>query len=136
MYLLTVLKTQLFCDRKSLGSRLTKGVRLDLSLNFDQVWKASWTSPKKVLNRTIETSCPSIVLRGKREKLWHELQQLHVNRGDTSWEAKRRRIKGRSGHTCGKQISNNAYKGTSECFLGFPPRPPNICVYIYIYVGL
>ena len=132
MYLLTVLKTQLFCDRKSLGSRLTKGVRLDLSLNFDQVWKASWTSPKKVLNRTIETSCPSIVLRGKREKLRHELQQLHVNRGDTSWEAKRRRIKGRSGHTCGKQIQTMLTRAHQRVFRVPSQTPQHMCVYIYM----
>ncbi|CAK8988642.1 unnamed protein product [Durusdinium trenchii] len=51
--------------------RLEKNVRLDLALNFDQVWKA-----------------------GKREQLWAELHRLQ-RQGNTEWEAKRRRIAGR-----------------------------------------
>ena len=74
---------------------MTKDIRLDMCLNFDQVWKAAWSSPKKVLNRVVDTMCPSVVLKGKREKLWHELQSLQAaHSASTQWEAKRRRIKG------------------------------------------
>lgn len=31
--------------------RLSNDVRLDMALNFDQVWKQSWADPKKLLCR-------------------------------------------------------------------------------------
>ena len=73
--------------------RLEKNVRLDLALNFDQVWKAAWTNPVKVLTRVLDTQCPSVTLKGKREQLWAELHRLQ-HQGNTEWEAKRRRIAG------------------------------------------
>jgi hypothetical protein len=63
-----------------------------MALNFDQVWKCSWNTPKKVLNRVIDTDCSSISLKGKREALWHELAAMQKE--NVTWEAKRRRIAG------------------------------------------
>lgn len=71
--------------------RLQNNVRLDMALNFDQVWKSSWSNPKKVFQRVLDTNCPSVCLRGKRDALWQELSAMQK---DVQWEAKRRRIAG------------------------------------------
>lgn len=72
--------------------RLQNDVRLDMALNFDQVWKQSWSNPKKVLTRVLDTDCPSVSLKGKREALWNQL--MAMQKGTAEWTAKRRRIAG------------------------------------------
>ena len=72
--------------------RLDKSIRLDLCLNFDQVWRSNWSNPKKVLTRTAVTDAATSLIAGKRQKIWEELQKLQSQEVD--WTAKRRRIAG------------------------------------------
>lgn len=69
------------------------GTRLDLCLNFDQLWKSSWEQPKKLWHRTFGSDCPAHHLRGKRDQVLQHLSMLQ-NGEDRKWEVKRRRITG------------------------------------------
>lgn len=86
--------------------RLMHSVRLDMSLNFDQVWKASWTHPKKLLHRSFDVDCPSQHLRGKRDQVMNHLAKLQQSQ-QGQWEVKRRRI---TGSGAGSKTSPHAFK--------------------------
>lgn len=67
--------------------------RLDLCLNFDQLWKSSWEQPKKLWHRIFGSDCPAHHLRGKRDQVMVHLSKLQQEE-DRMWEVKRRRITG------------------------------------------
>lgn len=79
--------------------RATQGVRLDMTLNFDQLWKASWSQPKKLWHKVMDTNCAALHLSRTRDKIQNELFHLQQARGETSWEVKKRRVTG-EGHLC------------------------------------
>ena len=73
--------------------RQLNNVRLDMTLNFDQVWKPSWTKPKKLLHRSYMDEGPSCMLLGKREKVMAHLNALQQDAAK-EWQVKKRRITG------------------------------------------
>lgn len=93
-----------FADERMERSRKTfrlqraqQSVRLDMTLNFDQVWKATWEAPKKLWHRSFETEPMQATLTRKREKAQQELAALQRNRTPTWQVSKKRRITGLRG---------------------------------------
>ena len=73
--------------------RLEKSIRLDMCLNFDQVWKQSWGGPKKVYIREFETDVAMKVLSSKKRKICHHLETLQ-DHNRNPWAFKKKRIIG------------------------------------------
>lgn len=77
--------------------RLSNDVRLDMALNFDQVWKQSWADPKKLLCRQSDVTHPCNLMVGKRREAMEALSALQSRANgeqQDQWQAKRRRITG------------------------------------------
>lgn len=83
-------------SRKSFAfRRLSESVRLDMSINFDQVWKQSWQDPKTILFRKGEVSNPCDMLRGKKAQAVEALKALQLEQDQrTEGSTKKRRITG------------------------------------------
>ncbi len=80
--------------------RLSNDVRLDMALNFDQVWKQSWADPQKLLCRQSDVMNPCDLMVGKRRQAIEALTALQrrangEDLGQEQWQAKKRRITGR-----------------------------------------
>ena len=73
-------------------ARLQNDVRLDLCLNFDQVWKQCWSYPKKVLHRTFDSARLNDLLKGKRNEAVEEMFKMSGQGAE--WPFKRRRVRG------------------------------------------
>ena len=99
--------------------RQLHNVRLDMTLNFDQVWKPSWVQPKKLLHRAFLGDGPSCMLMGKREKVMAHLNDLQ-QAAAKDWQVKKRRITGSA--WCILYI----YIHICVCVY--------VCKYIYIYI--
>ena len=75
-------------------TRLSQDVRLDLCLNFDQVWKQSWSDPKRLLLKVASSEG----LKGKRAQAVQEMMDLQERLrggGEGDWKVVRRRVTGR-----------------------------------------
>ncbi|CAK9063017.1 unnamed protein product [Durusdinium trenchii] len=68
--------------------RMERNVRLDMCLNFDQVWKAAWSRPFQVWCKGNELD-----LHGKRHAVQQQLEGLQA--GNREWETRSRRVKGK-----------------------------------------
>lgn len=73
--------------------RLTQDVRLDMALNFDQVWKSSWSSPTKLLHKVFDVDCPQRLLTSRRERVAAIIHGMQPAK-EEPWRVKRRRISG------------------------------------------
>jgi len=74
-----------------LPARLQEDARLDLCINFDQVWKQTWSYPKQVLHRAHESGSWRSLLSSKRKEAIEHLQKINENKEQ---HTKRRRIRG------------------------------------------
>ena len=83
-------------SRKSFAfRRMSDSIRLDMSINFDQVWKQSWADPKKILYRKEDVSNPAEMLRGKKLIAMEALKQLQLDHTEREVpSSKKRRITG------------------------------------------
>ena len=82
-------------NRKAFAyTRLSQDVRLDLCLNFDQVWKQSWSDPKRLLLKVASSEG----LKGKKAQAVQEIMDLQERLrggGEGDWKVVRRRVTGR-----------------------------------------